>query len=89
MLGGVIVVATFRIPPAAARAFAEYEQGVLPLVPEHGGRLRDRRPDGATVVHELEFPDAAAYGAFRADPRLTPRRSLLASAGIVEELELP
>ena len=81
----MIVVATFRIPPAAARAFAEYEQGVLPLVPEHGGRLR-RTEDGATVVHELEFPDEAAYAAFRADPRLTPRRSLLAAAGVVEEL---
>jgi hypothetical protein len=85
---GVIVEATFRIPPAGARAFAEYEQAVLPLVTEHGGRVHDRRTDGATAVHELEFPDEAAYAAFRADPRLTPRRSLLASAGITEELGL-
>lgn len=83
----MIVVATFRIPPLAVRAFAEYEQGVLPLVADHGGRLRDRRSTGTTVVHELEFPDEAAYRAFRADPRMTPRRSLLAAAGVVEDVE--
>jgi hypothetical protein len=81
---GVIVVATFRIPPSGVRAFREYEDAILPLLSEHGGTLERRlsNADGTVEVHVLSFDSRTAYDAFSRDPRRTPRRSLLAAAGI-------
>lgn len=50
--------------------FEAYEAKVLPLVAKHGGRLeqRLRSLDGTSEVHLLNFPDAAGFEAYRADP---------------------
>lgn len=50
--------------------FEAYERRVLALLPGHGAQLveRLRAKDGLSETHLLHFPDAAAYGAFRADP---------------------
>ena len=52
-------------------AFEAYEEKVLALVPEHGGRLemRVRSVDGRTETHLLYFPDEQAFDRYRSDPR--------------------
>jgi hypothetical protein len=66
-----------------ARAGAEpdlvaYEDAVLPLVPAHGGRVRERvRTDGADgaplEIHVLEFPSEDALDAYMNDPQRLAR----------------
>lgn len=51
--------------------FEAYEAQVLPLIAVHGGRIdmRVRALDGQSETHLLHFPDAAAFEAYRADPK--------------------
>jgi hypothetical protein len=62
---------TIDLANADIAAFESYEAKVLSLVGGHGGRLelRVRAVDGTSETHLLHFPDAAAYEAYRADPR--------------------
>ena len=50
--------------------FDAYEQQVLALLPKHGAQIveRLRAKDGSGETHLLQFPDAAAFKAFRTDP---------------------
>ena len=62
--------------PGQDDALAAYEDRVLALVPEHGGRVLQRaRGDGAgdqpLEVQILEFPSPAALGAYMEDGRRT------------------
>ena len=62
--------------PGAEAALAAYEDTVLRLVPEHGGRVVQRaRGSGAdgqpAEIQFLEFPAAAALDAYMSDPRRT------------------
>lgn len=62
--------------PAAQAALTAYEDGVLRLVPEHGGRVlqraRGRGADGQPAeVQFLEFPSEAALDDYMGDPRRT------------------
>jgi len=64
-----------------------YEDAVLPLLADHGGRVefRGRRTAGQDAalpveVHVLSFPDHRALDAYLADPR---RAALLAEHGDV------
>jgi uncharacterized protein (DUF1330 family) len=62
--------------PGAADALAAYEDQVLDLVPEHGGRVLQRaRGSGAAgqplEIQLLEFPSAAALDEYMADGRRT------------------
>ena len=55
---------------------AEYEDRVLALLPDHGGRILNRvRPVGGKAepaeVHLLQFPDDAALEAYMVDERRT------------------
>jgi hypothetical protein len=80
-----------RIPPEGVAAFTAYEDGVLPLLADHGGVLqrRLRGQNGSVEVHLLRFPSALAFERFRADPRraaLAPK--LEASGARIELLEL-
>jgi uncharacterized protein (DUF1330 family) len=60
---------------------AEYEDTVLALVPEHGGRVLERvrrrpSPDGARgdqplEAQVIELPDDDALASYMADPRRT------------------
>ena len=88
------VVVVLDVPPEAVTVFRRYEDAVLPLLRRYDGRLerRLRTPDGATEVHLLSFPSAAAWDAYRADPERLDHRPLLAGvhvgqrvlAGLVE-----
>ncbi len=73
-------------PDTSERATA-YEDEVLPLIEDHGGRVlyRGRRADGQDTalpleVHLLWFPHRRALEAYMADDR---RRDLLARYGDV------
>jgi uncharacterized protein (DUF1330 family) len=73
--------------PEHAAAASAYEDAVLPLLAEHGARVRyrGRRTDGQdpslpVEVHLLDFPSRAAYDAYLADPR---RAALLEQHGDV------
>ncbi len=65
-----------------------YEDGVLPLLAEHGGRLerRLRSDDGRTEVHVMTFPSAEALTRYRGDPRRDALRDLLHRSGARVEL---
>jgi len=51
--------------------FEQYEDAVLPLLPDHGAVLeqRVRAADGSVETHLIRFPDKSAFDAFIADPR--------------------
>jgi uncharacterized protein (DUF1330 family) len=75
--------------------FETYESRVLALLGRHGGRLeaRLRSTDSRSEVHILEFPDAAALAAFRADPERMAAQDLWercgASSVLTEMTRLP
>jgi len=63
----------------------------LPLLAEHSGRLerRLRTANGEVEVHVVGFRSAAAFAAYRADPRRAAHAELLeASGAAVEVLEV-
>jgi hypothetical protein len=84
----VTYVLVARIPPAGVEAFQRYEAAVLPLLGKHDGRLarRLRTGDGEVEVHVVEFASAAAFDAYRADPRRTEHAALLEASGARLEL---
>lgn len=60
--------------PGAEAALVDYEDRVLKLVPEHGGRVLQRARSAATDEHPLEiqmlqFPSRAALDAYMGDGR--------------------
>jgi uncharacterized protein (DUF1330 family) len=62
--------------PGAADALAAYEDQVLDLVPEHGGRVLQRARGSGEAgqpleIQLLEFPSAAALDEYMADGRRT------------------
>jgi uncharacterized protein (DUF1330 family) len=62
--------------PGAADALAAYEDQVLELVPEHGGKVLQRargsgEPGQPLEIQFLEFPSAAALDEYMADGRRT------------------
>lgn len=80
-----------RIPPDGVEAFQAYEDRVLPLLNEHGGRLQRRlRNDTGTVeLHIVSFPSDIAFEKYRSDPRRTAAALLLeTSSAKVERLSL-
>ena len=86
----MLVVVTARIPPSGVRAFAAYEDAVLPLLAHHGAVLerRLRTPDGTREVHVLRFPDRAALEAYDRDPRRQSHTPLLAASGAAVDVLL-
>ena len=88
----VVFVLIARLPDAAGAArFAAYEERVLPLLGDHGGRLerRLRRADALVEVHVVSFPSPEAFAAYRDDPRRRAHAGLLDASGArTEVLEL-
>jgi uncharacterized protein (DUF1330 family) len=85
------VVLVARIPLAGVEDFGHYEDAVLPLLAGHGGRLarRLRTEDRTVEVHVVEFSSAAAFSAYRADPRRARLQALLEASGAeIEVLEM-
>jgi hypothetical protein len=77
-----------RIPAEGIEMFQRYESAVLPILPEHGAVLerRLRSADGGTEVHVTRFPSAAAFTAYRDDPRRLAQQELLRASGAEVEL---
>ena len=83
------LVLVARIPPDGVERFRRYEDAVLPLVAEHGGRLERRLRDasGQVEVHVVAFPSPEAFASYRADPRRAAHAELLeASRAAIEVL---
>jgi uncharacterized protein (DUF1330 family) len=64
------------VRPGATEALIAYEDKVLALLGEHGGRIRQRArtggADGApTEIQLIEFASRAGYDGFMADERRT------------------
>ena len=85
---GLLLGVIARVPPAGVAAFQAYEDQVLPLLADHGGRLqrRVRNQDGTMEIHLVWFPSEAAFDGFRADPRRAALASLLGDSGAVTEV---
>ena len=66
----MLLLVQIQLVGADLSLFEAYEQHVLALLPEHGGALveRLRAKDGSSETHLLQFPNIAAFDAFRADP---------------------
>lgn len=69
--GRLTLVLTATIPPEGVAAFQAYEDAVLPLLPEFGGRLerRLRNADGSTEIHIVSFSSETGFQRYRSDPR--------------------
>ncbi|MDN3297730.1 GNAT family N-acetyltransferase [Streptomyces ficellus] len=68
------VAVVLDYPADAVEEARGHEDGVLALLPRHGGRLerRLRTADGLSELHLLTFPSEDAYRAYLADPERTP-----------------
>jgi hypothetical protein len=84
----VTFVLIVRIPIEGIEDFRAYEDAVLPLLPEFGGRLerRLRNPDGAVELHIVSFPSDADFQNYRNDPRRTAHAWLLERSRATREL---
>ncbi len=84
----LLLCVTARVPAEGVALFQAYEAAVLPLLPEHGGRLerRLRSDDGTVEVHIIRFAPAAGFESFRADPRRVAVADLLARSGATTEV---
>ncbi|MFC6019188.1 GNAT family N-acetyltransferase [Plantactinospora solaniradicis] len=71
------IVVRVDVPEEHLPAFLRYEDRVLPLLADHGGRLeqRLRTADGRTEVHLLSFAGRDGYESYLADPRRAEYRS--------------
>jgi uncharacterized protein (DUF1330 family) len=76
-----------RIPPSGVEAFQAYEDQVLPLLNEHGGRLqrRLRNEPGTVELHIVSFPSEAALQNYRSDPRRAAATHLLERSSATQE----
>jgi hypothetical protein len=80
-----------RIPPEGVEAYQAYEDQVLPVLAEHGGRLqrRLRNETGTLEVHIISYPSDAVCQSYRSDPRRAAATHLLeTSLAKVELLSL-
>ncbi len=75
----VTFVLIVRIPIEGVEDFRAYEDAVLPLLPEFGGRLerRLRNSDGTIELHIVSFPSDADFQNYRNDPRRAAQAWLL------------
>ena len=76
------------LPPDAAPVFQRYEDGVLPLLARHGGRLerRLRTDDAACEVHVVSFEDEAGYTSYLEDEERQAHRRMLEGVDVVQRL---
>ena len=80
-----------RIPAEGIADFRAYEDAVLPLLPEHNGRLerRLRNHDGTVEMHIVSFASDADFQNYRNDPRRTAQAGVLKkSSAMLESLPM-
>lgn len=87
-MAGLVLALIARVPPDGIAAFQEYEDTVLPLLPEFGGCLqrRLRNGDGTVELHVVRFASRADFERFRADPKRLAAAPLLQRSGAAIEL---
>ncbi len=91
MTSRVTYVLIARVPADGVRKFQDYEDLVLPLLSEHGGRLerRLRTADQSVEVHVVTFPSAREFEAYNRDARRLEHAHLLSeSRATTEVLEI-
>lgn len=68
---GHSILAVFKLDADGIGLFEQYEDAVLPLMREYGGRIerRVRSLDNALEVHLLWFPSEDDFERYKADPR--------------------
>jgi hypothetical protein len=93
--GGLTLLLIARIPAHGIERFRRYEDAVLPLLADHGGRLERRLRggagdgDGETEVHVVSFASTDGFAAYRADARRAEHAHLLEASGArLEVLEV-
>ena len=84
----VTFVLIVRIPAEGIEDFRAYEDAVLPLLPEHNGRLerRLRNPEGTIEMHIISFASDTDFQNYRNDPRRTAQAWLLEKSSAKLEL---
>ena len=84
----VTFVLIVRVPIEGIEDFRAYEDAVLPLLPEFGGRLehRFRNPDGTVEMHIISFASEADHQNYRNDPRRAAQAWLLENSRATFEL---
>ncbi|MEM8973343.1 MAG: hypothetical protein AAGD43_14890 [Pseudomonadota bacterium] len=72
-----------RIPKNGVGFFQIYEDRVLPLLKDHGGKLerRMRNDDGTVEMHIVSFRTQAGFDAYAQDFRRTSQASMLEKSG--------
>ncbi len=72
-----------RIPKNGVGFFQIYEDRVLPLLKEHGGKLerRMRNDDGTVEMHIVSFRTQAGFDAYAQDFRRTSQTPMLEKSG--------
>lgn len=80
----LMIVIVADVPEGAVTAFQRYEDRVLPMLEQHGGRLerRLRTPDGRVEVHIVSFGAPAGFDSYIADPDRSAHRELLAGVDV-------
>ena len=73
----LFLVVTLTVRRERLGEFRAFERRAAAVMAEHGGRIEravvgaaEGHPDLVTEVHVVSFPHAAAFAAYRADPRL-------------------
>ncbi|AZI36713.1 hypothetical protein NT2_05_02940 [Caenibius tardaugens NBRC 16725] len=84
----MLILAQFDLASADMALFELYENQVLGLLAKYGGKVRERvrSTDNGRELHLLEFPDAGALDAFRADPDRAALQPLWLKTGATSSL---
>jgi len=79
----MLILVQIDLSSADLASFDRYKKAVLALLAGHGASLiaRVRATDGRSETHLLQFPDAAALDAFKADPARTALQGLWTACG--------
>jgi uncharacterized protein (DUF1330 family) len=87
------IVAILIVRRPALEDFRAFERHAAGVMAAHGGRIERAvvtpvagAPDLVREIHVVTFPDAAAFQAYREDPRLTARAHLREAAVVSTEV---
>jgi hypothetical protein len=80
----LIILMVADIPEDGIDAFQRYENLVLPILDQHGGRLERqlRSADGRVEVHIVSFDSRTGFDSYMADPDRLAHRELLAGVNL-------
>ena len=84
----MLVLVILRPVPDKLASFRAYEDGVLPLLRDHGAGLvrRVRGLADEVEAHLIEFPNAQSYAGYIADPRRAALAPLWEASGATREV---